>query len=249
MADLALAIPTLRQARTPAAEAQAMARLAHDPQINRRMEQFARAVERAPDLKAALRDPRVLGVLLPALGMPDAVGQAGLAMRALTADPKDPKGLLAQLPDRRWKSVAETLNLAARGLDGLRDPALRERLAAGLRRAAWREELDQRAPGIADALAFEERAGRARSAYDVLGDPVMRKVVTTVLGLPPQLALQSVEAQARTLSARFDVAKLQDPKQAARMAERYLLAVGGASLAAGPVALPGVGLPAGGLLV
>ncbi|WP_135468365.1 DUF1217 domain-containing protein [Crenalkalicoccus roseus] len=248
MMDLATAIPALRRAMTPAAEAQAMARFARDPSLNRQMQAFARAVERAPDLNAALRDPRVLGVLLPALGLPEGVNQAGLAARALVADPKDPQGLLARLPDRRWKSVAETLNLAERGLEGLRDPKLHATLADGLRRMAWRQELDQRHPGIADAMAFQERAGTVRGPYDVLGDPVLRRVVTGALGLPPQLALQSVEAQARTLNGRFDVAKLQDPRQAARMAERYLLAAGASASPWGGGAAVLPGFPAGGLL-
>ncbi len=247
MSDLAGAIPALRRAMTPAAEAQAMARLSRDPALSRQLDAFARAVERAPDLKTALRDPRVLGVLLPAMGLPDAVGQPGLALRALTSDPKDPEGLLARLPDRRWRAAAETLDLAGRGIEGLRDPALGATLADGLRRLAWQRELDARHPGTGDAVAFQGRAARARSTLDVLGDPVLRRVVTGALGLPPQLALQSVEAQARAVSARLDVARLQDSREAARIAERYVLAAAGSASGAGGVGLPG--LPTGGLLL
>jgi len=143
--------------------------------------------------------------------------------------------------------VAETLNLAERGIEGLRDPKVQSMLAEGLRGAAWREELEQQVPGIGDAMVFEQRAATVHGPFDVLADPVLRRVVTGALGLPPELALQSVEAQARTLAARFDMAKLQNPKEVARMAERYLLSVG--TSAATPVGLPGFGLPAGGLLI
>jgi hypothetical protein len=96
-------------------------------------------------------------------------------------------------------------------------------------------------------VAFQGRAARARSTLDVLGDPVLRRVVTGALGLPPQLALQSVEAQARAVSARLEVARLQDPREAARIAERYVLAAAGSASGAGGVGLPG--LPTGGLLL
>ena len=57
-----------------------------------------------------------------ALGLPDAVGQPGLALRALLDDPKKSDGLLARLPDSRWKAAAATLNLRERGVEALRDP-------------------------------------------------------------------------------------------------------------------------------
>lgn len=234
MADAAGAIPALRLALVPAVESRALARLATDPQLNRQVQQFAAAVEKAPDLKTALRDPRVLGVLLPALGLADAVGQPGLALRALTADPKDPAGLLARLGDRRWKAAAETLDLANRGLEGLRDPKVQAALANGLRRLTWQQGLDAGQPGISDAMAFRDRAARAKTAYDVLGDPVLRRVVTGALGLPQQLAVQSVETQARVIASRLDLAKLQNPREVAKLAERYVVAAAGSGDGAGP---------------
>src|SRR5918993_6353 len=103
------------------AESKALARLAKDPLLTREMEGFAKAAAKATEAKAALRDPGILNVLLPALGLPDAVGQPGLALRALTSDPKKSDGLLARLPDSRWKAAA-TLNLHERGIEALRDP-------------------------------------------------------------------------------------------------------------------------------
>ncbi|MFN9090484.1 MAG: DUF1217 domain-containing protein, partial [Alphaproteobacteria bacterium] len=60
----------------------------------------------------ALSDPRVLKVLMPALGLPDQVSNPGLVKRALLSDPKDPKGVAAQL-GTTWKNAAATLNLKA----------------------------------------------------------------------------------------------------------------------------------------
>ncbi|MCS6892893.1 MAG: DUF1217 domain-containing protein [Rhodovarius sp.] len=218
------AVQAFRRSTREGEETRALERLAREPSITRAMEQFRRAVERAPDAAAALRDPRVREVVLTALGLPDALDQGGLAARALLADPKSPESLLARLSDRRWRAAAEALNLHDRGIAALRDPEVQARLADGLRRARWREELEAEAPGLGDAILFRERAARARSAYEVLGDPVLRRVVTTALGLPVQIAVQSVEAQARAVTARLDIARLQDPKEVARLAERYLLA-------------------------
>jgi Protein of unknown function (DUF1217) len=246
--DTASAIPALRRALASDAEAKALARLAKDPQINREMDQFAKAVAKAKDVKAALRDPRVLNVVLPALGLPDAVGQPGLALRALTADPAKTDGLLSQLSDTRWKTAASTLNLHGRGIEALRDPKVQASLADGLRRLAWREELDAGQAGLGDAMLFRERAATAKTAYDVLGDPVMRRVLTTALGLPQQIVVQSVEAQARALTSRLDLDKLQNPREVAKLAERYVVAAAGSGTSAA-ASSPLLSLfPSGGLL-
>ena len=59
---------------------------------------------------------------------------------------------------------------------------------------------------------------------DILGDPINRAVVTTALGIPREIAFQSLTAQENAITARLDVKKLQDPKFVANLTNRYLLA-------------------------
>ncbi len=224
MADAASAVAAFRRVLKPGEEERALGRIATEPQQKRAMEQFKRAVDRAPDIKAALRDPRVLQVLTTALGIPEGASQTGLATRVLLSDLSDKKSLANTLGDKRWKSAAETLQLAARGLASLRDPKMQAALGDGLRRAQWNDNLETEQAGLGDAVLFRERATSVdNNIYAVLGDPIIRRVVTGALGLPPQLAIQSVEAQARAVSARLDIRKLEDPKEIQRLAERYLV--------------------------
>lgn len=242
------AVAAFRRLERPGEEGRALERLRREPMQARAMEQFRRAVERAPDIRAALRDPRVLQVLATATGIPEGAQQPGLALRALLEDPTKTESLVNRLPDRRWKAAAESLRLDKRGMDALRDPAVQARLTDGLLRARWREELEANQPGLGDAILFKEAAGRAEGPFAVLGNPVLRRVVSGALGLPPQLAVQSVEAQARALEARLDLSKLKEPKEVQRLAERYLIARAREQTgeqAANALAL--LGVPAGGL--
>ena len=224
MADPGLAIAAFRRVLRPGEEERALTRIATEPQQKRAVDQFRRAVERAPDVKTALRDPRVLQVIATALGIPEAAGQAGLATRALLSDLSDPKSLANQLTDKRWKYAAETLQLATKGIAGLRDDAVQTSLADGLRRAQWNTNLENEQAGLGDAVLFRERAASVdNNIYAVLGDPILRRVVTGALGLPVSIAIQSVEAQARAVSSRLDIRKLENPKEVQRLAERYLL--------------------------
>jgi len=229
-ADAARAIPALRRATEAGAEAKGIARERKDPVTLSALAQFRTALDAAPSIGAALQDPRILKVLLPALGLAGEEGKAGLVRQALLSNPADPKGLAARLGGA-WKAAAATLGVHATGLAGLRDPAMVQRLSDAYVKYQYRRGLDQEQPGLADALYVLESAGRARSPYDVLGDPVLRRVVTGALGLPDQIAVQSVEAQGRALSARLRIETLQDPRVVRKLAERYLIAAAGRAAA------------------
>ncbi|MES2711403.1 MAG: DUF1217 domain-containing protein [Pseudomonadota bacterium] len=221
-ATLAGAIPAYRQASDPKVEARALERLARDPQIQRRMKDFETAVGKAKDLESALKDPRVLAVLLPAMGLGDQLEFPGLARRALAADPADPKGLLGKLADSRWKDAVTALDLKGRGIAALRDPENIARFDKGLRSLQWRQGLDQTTAGISDALYFKQVAANVTTTYGLLGNAVLRRVVTGALGLPQELALQSVEAQSRAIGKRLPMGDLRDPRKVERLIERYL---------------------------
>lgn len=220
---VAQAIPALRRATEAGAEAQGIARESRDPVTLSALAQFRTALDKAESIEAALQDPRILKVLLPALGLAGEDGKAGLVRRALLSDPADPEGLAARLGGA-WKAASATLGVHATGLDGLREPAMVRRLSEAYLKYRYRSGLDERQPGLADALYFLESARNADDVYDVLGDPVLRRVVTGALGLPDQIAVQSVEAQGRAVAARLKVGSLQDDRAVRKLAERYLIA-------------------------
>lgn len=238
-AGVAQAIPALRRATAEGAEAKGMAREAKDPVTLSTLARFRQALDKAESIEQALTDPRVLKVLMPALGLPDQVGNPGLVRRALLSDPADPKGLAAQL-GAAWKAAAATLGAHAAGLDALRDPAMVQRLTDAYVKYAYRSGLDEQQAGLSDALYFLESAGRAERVFDILGDPVLRRVVTGALGLPEQIAVQSVEAQGRAVAARLRMESLKDERAVRMLAERYLIAAAGkaAEAAAGQQADP-----------
>lgn len=223
MGDVGGAIAAFRLALQPGQEAKALARIASEPMQQRAMDQFRKAVAKAPDIKTALKDPRVLQVVTTALGIPDGASQPGLAIRALLSDPKDPKSLVNQLSDSRWKAAAESLQLGTKGIDALRDPKVQATLNEGLQRARYQDDLEAKQTGLGDAVVFQDRAAAVDgNIYAVLGDPILRRVVTGALGLPDSIAVQPVETQARAVEARLNLDKLAKPAEVQRLAERYL---------------------------
>jgi hypothetical protein len=221
--DPAQAVAKLRRAADPGATEKGIAREEKDPVTIQALDRFETAVAKAKDLKTALKDPRILNVLLTGLGLADQTGNPGLAQKALMSDPDAKDGLLAKL-DSRWRTAAGTLQLATKGLEALKDPDIQASIRKGFLSYQYRTGLDEGQPGISDALYFTEQAKDVEKVYDILGNAVMRRVVTGALGLPDAMAVQSVETQARAVQARLKLADLDDPKKVQKLAERYVMA-------------------------
>lgn len=241
--NAATAIPALKRATAEGAEAKGIAREEKDPVTLTALAQFRVALDKAGSIEQALQDPRILKVIMPALGLPDQAGNPGLVRRALLSDPADAKGLATQLGST-WKAAAATLGVHATGLEGLRDPAMVDRMADAFLKYQYRSGLDEQQAGLSDALYFLEAARNAEDVFDVLGDPVLRRVVTGALGLPAQIAVQSVEAQGRAVTARLKVESLQDDRAVRKLAERYLVAAAANAGAAGGATDPMAALTA-----
>ena len=218
--------PVLALQQAVRTRSKAVAATAQQPAIKRDIAAFRAAVASAPDAKALLANPAARRVLLTANGLGQQVDNMALAQRVLLSDPAKPGSLVNRLPDRRWAAMAQTFDFANKGLDVLQDPGVLDRIADGYAEIAWRKSLDEATPGLSKAIDFRDRAARATSAAQILGDPVLRDVVTTALGIPAQIAFQPLDTQERAITARLDIKRLQDPRFVEQFARRYLVAVG-----------------------
>lgn len=216
---------------------QDVARLEKDPATQRDLQALEQAVARARTPADLLRNPRTLRLLMEAIGLADQAANGGLARNALMSKLSDRQSLANRLPDQRWKAAAQRLDFAASGLGKVRDPEVMAALKDGIIQYRRITAISAQSQAVADALYVRDLPqGQTPSLFAVLGDRVMRRVATTVTNLPQELALQTVEAQARTLRARFDPAQFADPKKRDALINRYLIV---SSSAQGGLQVPG----------
>ena len=205
---------------------------AAEPQAKREIAAFRTAVAKAKDVKTLLADPNFRKVLLTANGLGDQTGYAALATKALLSDTTKSGSLASKLTDTRWLAVAKTYDFANRGLALLKDPKVLDRLASGYAEVAWRKSLDASTPGLSNAIDFRSRAAGITSADQILGDPILRTVVTTALGIPKEIAFQPLDTQERAVTLRLNIAQLKSPAFVEQFTRRYLIAAGNATDAA-----------------
>lgn len=202
---------------------------AAQPQVQRTIASFTAAVQSATSVKQLLSNPVVLQVLLTANGLAPQIPYTALAQKALQSDLTDPNSLANTLPDTTWKTTAALYNFASQGLAVIQQPKVLSALANGYAENTWLTSLDATTPGLSYALAFRKSASTITSVDQILGDPVMRNVVTTALGIPLQIAFQTLEAQEKAVSTQVDITKFTDPKFVDTFLQRYMIAAAAAA--------------------
>ncbi|MDR3530316.1 MAG: DUF1217 domain-containing protein [Rhodopila sp.] len=197
---------------------------AAQPAVQTTIAAFTKAVNGAKSVTQLLANPAVMNVLLTANGMGDQIGYAALATQALMSNLSDPKSLANTLTDPRWKTLAQTYNFAINGLSAIQNPQAIASIAQSYAQATWQKSQDAVTPGLSNALAFKATASTITSVDQILGNPTMRTVVTTTLGVPAQIAFQDLTAQEQAISSRIDITQFQDPKFVESFVQRYLIA-------------------------
>jgi hypothetical protein len=185
---------------------------------------FRKIVGQATSLDQVFANPLAVKVLLTANGLGDQTGATALAKRALASDLSDPKSLVNRLADPRWKQMAQTYDFARQGLAVLKQPNVLDTVAHGYAEVAWRQDLDKQTPGLSDALTFRAEAAGITSVDQILGDALLRRVVTTALGVPQEIAFQSLDAQEKAISSRLEISHFKDPKFVEQFTQRFLTA-------------------------
>ena len=218
-ADPVAALTSAEKNQTKAIDKQAK-----DPQTKRDVDHFTAVLAKAKDIKSLLADPIARKVLLTANGLGDQADYTALATKALQSDTSKAGSLASKLSDTRWLDMAKTYDFANQGLTVLKQKGAIQTITSGYAEVQWRQSLEQTTPGLSAALEFRSRAGAVKKVDDILGDSNLRKVVTTALGIPQQIAFQSLQAQEKAITNRLDITKFKDPKFVEQFARRFLIA-------------------------
>jgi Protein of unknown function (DUF1217) len=205
-------------------QAQDIKATAAQPTVQHAIAAFTKAVTSATSVAQLLANPAVMKVLLTANGLGDQTSYTALATKALTSDLSNQNSLANVLPNTLWKTAATTYNFAKNGLSVIQQPATIATITAAYTQTVWEQSLDASTPGLSSALAFRSQASSIKSVDQILGNSTLRTVVTTALGVPQEIAFQSMNAQELAISSRLDITQFQDPKFVESFVDRYLIA-------------------------
>lgn len=189
--------------------------------VQREVKHVWEAIARAKSVDDVINDPRLMRFVLSAYGLDSEIKTPGRIRKVLESKLTDENSLANRLRDNRYREIAGDLKIGDTGLATLKRSSTIEKIIGRYVVNEFEKSFENQAPAVRDALYFTRNVGNVKNVFELLGDPVLRKVVIDTLNLPPQIALQSVERQAQLIERRIDVKQLGiKPPSAALISQR-----------------------------
>lgn len=210
-------------------EAKQLAQVAKDPIVQRDLARYKKVVASAKSMEDVLDDPVARQVFMKANGLGADVNNVGLAKKALMSDPYASDGLAFKLAsvNGTWLSTVRAYNTNLLGVGVLQTSDAIKEVSDNYVAEKRLDMLDQQLPGLGTALLFKKQASTFDETIKILGSKLGREVVTTALGIPREIAIQSLNAQEKAINSRLKIENLQKPDFVDKLAQRYLLAYNG----------------------
>ena len=195
---------------------QQIAQFGQTAQIMREVEYFKKKAGSLESMDDLIKDRRLMNFALSAFSLDDEAQYPARLKKVLESDLDDNASLANRLSDNRYREIAAAFDYAKSGMDKLQDAAFLEELSQKYVLNEFEKALGNNNPALREATYFLRNIGNVTSPYEILGDNVLRSVVTFTLNLPQQIAVQSVESQARLIEGRLDLDKFKGVESTGR---------------------------------
>lgn len=141
--------------------------------------------------------------------------------RILTSDPSDSSSFAAQQTKSAWKDFAAAFNFSKGGTVRVQTSAQTTSTVSSYLRQTIEGQAGKENEGVRLALYFERKAPTITSAYSILADPALLKVVQTTLGLSSQSGQADIDVQANYIKSKLDIQSLSDPDKLKKLLTRF----------------------------
>jgi hypothetical protein len=221
--------------RTKARQESAFA--ASAPQVTE-ISRFESRFPKLETVKDLVQDRSSLRVVLGAFGLQDDLQNRAFIQRVIEGGTDGRSALANRLADKRYAALATAMAHLAPGGRGKAPPDLMNRLIADYRDRSFEIAVGAQNQSFRLAMTAERdlpalldtfQTDQARW-FGVLGNPPLRKVMETALGLPREFGALPVDQQVPRLQAatqaRFNVTTVEDlakPEIIARVVQRFLI--------------------------
>ncbi len=195
----------------------------NSPVIQRDLEHFLEKAGEVETVEEFLGDRRLLRVALSAFALEDEINFLGRIKKILIEPVEDKESLVNKLLDPRFKEIAESFAFGVLGVSNLKLNFFRQEIVDKFLTNEFEKHLGELNPAIREAEFFRRKIGDITGTFDILGNAVLRSVVTTALNLPIEIVFQSIDKQKALIDARIDIEDFKDPEFVDKFIHRFLL--------------------------
>lgn len=168
-----------------------------------------------------VKNTRVFTYAMNAFGLSDMASAKAFMRKVLTEGVADSKSFANKLADDRFVAFAKTFSFATTGADTTQSTGAQQGVVDKYIRQTLETQEGADNEGVRLALYFQRTAPTVKTAYGLLGDAALWKVVKTVFGFPDEMANADIDKQAAAVTARLNVADLKDPAKLDKLITRF----------------------------
>ena len=195
-----------------------------EPQHARAIEYFMENISDVQSVDDLMEDYDLYSFVMKAYDLEDQIFGKAMMEKILKSDIEDRDALVNKLTDSRFKDLYTALGFGAGG-EGNINTLLTSWKTSVVDKYVDTQFVNAKTDEnetLGAALAFRRKAGDVNSAFDILRDTDLSKVVRTVLGLPASMAALDIDKQAALINEKLDLETLSDPEVIEEMVTKYV---------------------------
>lgn len=200
----------------------------------REVEYFRENIGKADTAEKLVKDRRLLGIAVGAFGLSDEINKTFFIKKVLEEGTDETNSFANRLNSTQFKEMTDAFGYGNASGIRINDPEFADNIIKKFSQQSFEAAVGEQNSDLRLALNFERRIpdinNTAAGWFQIMGDPPMRKVLETALGLPTEFAKLDIDKQREVIedkvSARYgsktpDV--LSDPANMDDLIRRFLV--------------------------
>jgi hypothetical protein len=198
-----------------------LTRTAAAPQVKRDSAYYLANISKVKSIDDFLGNTRLFTYAMKAFGLADMTYAKAFMRKALEGGVDATDSFANSLSDKRYRDFVATFNFERYGATTTAFTRTQQGTVDNYVRQTLEENAGTQNEGVRLALYFQRKASGITSAFDILADPALLKVVQTALSIPTETGAQNIDKHAALITARLDLDDLKNPKLLDKFLNRF----------------------------
>jgi hypothetical protein len=192
-----------------------------NPVLKQQTDAYLKDIVNVKSIDDFLNDDSVYTYAMKAFGLDAKIGDKAFMRKILEGGVADPASFANQQTNKNYAAFAAAFDFAAHGEEATTYSVPEQGTVDAYVRQTMEDEQGAQNQGVQLALYFQRKAGSITSAYDILADKALAKVVRTALRLPDSTAMLDIDKQASMIEDKLDIKDFQDPAKLGDFLKRF----------------------------
>jgi hypothetical protein len=194
---------------------------ASEPTVKAQTEYYKQNIGSVKKPSDLVNNFRLFSYVMTAYGMGDQVYAKALVQKVLEQGTDSSNTLAYKLNNPNMLALAKAFDFADYGDVATGATSVQTDVVNNYIQRTMEDEQGQANPGVQLALYFQQHAPDIKSAYSILADKKLLKVVQTALGISEYSSYQNIDTQAKLISNNLNIADFKDPQKLKAFIQKF----------------------------